>query len=80
MENKKLNEFLELCKTDKDLHEIKHYNNSVTISFNEVVYSGLTEKLKTLPNNFFISLGKNIIDDKITINIFIYKLKMYEND
>jgi len=80
MENKKLNEFLQLCKADKDFYEIKHYSNSVTISFNEVVYSGLTEKLKTLPNNFFISLGKNIIDDKTTINIFIYKLKMYEND
>lgn len=80
MENKKLNEFLELCKTDKDLHEITHYSNSVTISFNEVIYSVLTEKLKTLPNNFFISLGKNIIDDKITINVFIYKVKIYDYD
>jgi hypothetical protein len=80
MENKKLNEFLELCKTDKDLHEIKHYSNSVVVSFNEVIYSVLTEKLKTLPNNFFISLRKNIIDDKITINVFIYKVKIYDYD
>lgn len=80
MENKKLNEFLELCKVDKDLNEIKHYSNSVLICFNEVIYSGLTEKLKTLPNSYFISLAKNIIDDTYTINLFIYKLKMYEND
>ena len=80
MENKKLNEFLELCKVDKDFLELKHYSNSVLISFKEVLYSGLTEHLKTLPNNYFISLAKNIIDDNYTINLFIYKLKMYEND
>ena len=32
MENKKLNEFLELCKTDKDFFEIKHYSPKKKLS------------------------------------------------
>lgn len=80
MENKKLNEFLEICKVDKDINEIKYYANSVLIYFNEAIYSHLTEKLKTLPNNYFISLSKSIIDDQYNIILFIYKIKTFENE
>lgn len=80
MENKKLFEFIELCKKDNDFLRINLYANKVVIVFNEAIYSSITSELIKLPNSFFIGKVFDYINNQFVIQLFIYKIKTFENE
>jgi hypothetical protein len=80
MENKKLYEFIELCKNDSDFIKVSYYANSVSIQFNEAIYSTITTELIKLPNNFFIGKVYDYVTNQFILQLFIYKIKTFENE
>jgi hypothetical protein len=80
MENEKLYQFIELCKKDDDFIKISNYANSVSIQFNQAIYSTITTELIKLPNSFFIGKVYDYITNQFVLQLFIYKIKTFENE
>lgn len=73
-----LNEFLEICKNDKDFKKIATFKNSVLIHFKKAIYSDIYEHLKKLDNRVMIYTNIDLIENEIELILFIYKNISYE--
>jgi len=80
MENKKLYQFIELCKTDNNFIRVNYFANSITLCFTEAVYTTITIELVKLPNSFFIGKVFDYVTNQFVIQLFIYKIKTIDND
>lgn len=78
--NEKLNNFLLLCKNENEFIEIKEYKNSFIIIFEKTIYSNIFNQLRQLENQIMIYHSIDILKNKTTLNLFIYKITNYEID
>ena len=75
-----LNNFIDLCKKDKEFKEINTFKNSVLITFKKSIYSDLYEHLKKLDCRVMIYTHVNLEINEIELVLFIYKNLSYEID
>lgn len=73
-----LNDFLEICKKDKDFIKIATFKNSVIVYFEKAIYSDIYEHLKKLENRVMVynNISSNLYKPELCL--FIYKNMCYE--